>query len=184
MCFGTAIRVFFAALFNRDVADCLRRALDAPSQSDESIKRIEATKPTPPASPRPNEPGYSRSDAITLLATLQREARLVDLIQEDLTAYSDAQIGAAARPCLKQCAATLQRVLALRPLEPTPDGTVISVPKDASILRYQWIGEAEGDTGKLLHHGWQATHVQLSEWTGGQADQLVIAPAQVQRVTK
>jgi hypothetical protein len=51
----------------------------------------------PAAAPRP------RSEALTLLATLQREARFVDFIKESLEGYSDAQIGAVARDVHRDC---------------------------------------------------------------------------------
>ena len=56
-----------------------------------------------PAAPPAAEPAPRRSDAITLLAALQREARFVDLVQEPLGEYSDDQIGAAARDVLRDC---------------------------------------------------------------------------------
>ena len=55
-----------------------------------------------------------------MLATLQREARLVDLIHEDLSQYSDAQVGAAARPCLQQCGGVLDRFDAMLFVMPKP----------------------------------------------------------------
>ena len=69
------------------------------------------SRPATPPAPKPPE----RSEAITLLATLQREARFVDFIQESLAAYSDAQIGAAVRDVHRDCAAVLKRLFELRP---------------------------------------------------------------------
>lgn len=136
--------------------------------------------PAPAEKPRPM-PAALRSDAIALLATLQREARLVDLVQENLSQYSDAQIGAAARPCLQQCATTLNRLLGLRAIESANEGEAITVPPSASPARFVWIGEGSSTTGKLVHHGWEATHVDLPQWTGTEADAKVIAPVQVKR---
>jgi len=181
MSLGIAFRAFFAALGNRKVAEQIRSILEPSAQPPalpaatktvvvDSTKAI-VSAPKPP----------SRSDAVALLATLQREARLIDLIKENLSAYSDAQVGAAARPCLVQCAATLDRIMGLKPIETTSDGQTITVPESATAARYSWIGEGEGATGKLIHHGWEASRVELPSWTGEAGDATVIAPAQVKR---
>ena len=122
----------------------------------------------------------ARDSAITLLASLQREARLVDLVQEDLSQFSDAQVGAAARPCLQECANVLGRLFALEPVVPAAEGEAVPVSSEASPLRFQWVGEGTGETGKLIHHGWQTTKVELPKWTGDTADANIVAPAQIQ----
>ena len=58
-----------------------------------------------------------RSDAINLLAALQREARFVDFIKEPIAGYSDAQIGAAVRDVHRDCGALLERLFGLKPIE-------------------------------------------------------------------
>ena len=116
-----------------------------------------------------------------MLSALQREARLVDLIQEDLSNYSDAQVGAAARPCLQSCASTLSRLFGLISVSDAGEGATVNVGDEGSPARYQWIGEGTSTSGKLVHQGWQATQVDLPTWTGADADANVIAPAQLQR---
>ena len=182
MALGTAFRAFFAALGNRQVSERIRSVLDQP------VEVTALPSPTPevvaPAKEiqRPaSQKDRSRSDAITLLSTLQREARLLDLVKENLSAYTDAQVGAAARPCLTQCAATLDRLLGVKAIESVSDGQSVSVPENAAPSRYAWIGEGSGSTGKLIHHGWEASRVDLPQWTGVDNDAKVIAPAQVQR---
>ncbi len=181
MAIGTAFRAFFAALFDSQKSALIEQALDGtpatPAITPPLVDGPAAVKPAVPA-----KPVSRRSDAISLLAALQREARLVDLIQENLSAYSDAQIGAAARPCLTQCASVLDRMLGLQPIVSAAEGESIDVPADAHPSRYLWIGEGSGSSGKLVHHGWQATRVELPKWTGETADEPVVAPVQVQRV--
>ncbi len=170
-----AIKAFFATLFNKQQAAQIERLLAGPAAA--SAATAESTAP-PPRQPVPQPP--SRDPAITLLAALQREARLIDLIHEDLAQYSDAQVGAAARPCLQQCAGVLKRLFNLQPVVVATEGESVDVGKDASPLRYQWIGEGTADAGKLIHHGWQAGKVELPNWAGEAADANIIAPAQVQ----
>ncbi len=187
MALGTAFRAFFAALFDREMASRLREVLNEtskPSALPEPTLTTPTTTTTPAAtvatSPASsNEAG--RSEAVALLAVLQREARFVDLLQENLDAYADAQVGAAARPCLQQCRTTIERLLALRPLVDAQEGSPIQVPENASAAAYQWIGEGSGTNGQLVHHGWKATCLELPAWTGLEQDRWVIAAAQVKR---
>lgn len=172
---GIAFKAFRAALFNKQMAAQIEQLLAG--QGMDAAAKVEqaAQQPRVPVQQPP-----TRDSAVTLLATLQREARLVDLIQEDLSQYSDAQVGAAARPCLQQCGSALNRLFELKPLVVAPEGETIEVGGNASPMRYQWVGEGTAERGKLIHHGWQATKVELPKWAGEDADANVITPAQVQ----
>ncbi|WDQ18473.1 DUF2760 domain-containing protein [Rhodopirellula sp. P2] len=167
-------------MFDRQVAERVALALDgvdlASQSAAESTPAVVEQKPLGDAL---RESG--QSDAITLLAALQRDARLVDLIHENLDQYGDDQVGAAARPCLKQCRQTLDRLLGIVPLVEVSDGQVLPVDVSTSSARLRWVGESSGASqGKVVHHGWVATQVQLPAWSGSADDALVIAPAQVQ----
>ena len=170
---GIALRAFSAGLFDKEAAEKIRQVLDG-----NDVVAIEQKAPA--ETPRPvTKP--TRSDAITLLSALQREARLVDLIQESLSGFSDAQVGAAARPCLQQSAQTLQRFFDLKPISDAADGSNVDVGSHESPARYQWVGEGTTTSGGLIHHGWQASQVELPQYSGDAADGWVVAPAQVQR---
>jgi hypothetical protein len=175
MSLGTALKAFFAALGNREKSERIERALAAAGAIEPPTEPPAAAEPAEPTPPPPR-----RDSAITLLAALQREARLIDLIREDLNQYSDAQVGAAARPCLLQCAAVLDRTLGIEPLLDASEGETVEVGQNPSPTRYQWIGEGTATTGKLVHHGWRAGKLELPTWTGDAADADVIAAAQVQ----
>jgi hypothetical protein len=194
MALGVAFRAFFAALSNKKRSDAIDRVLAIDLQQLDLL-RIEAPVPVAKQSdpkksqPKQNEPKKiappARSEALTLLATLQREARFIDLIQEPLDQFPDAQVGAAARPCLNQCRQTLARVFDLQPLVEAPEDSTIAVPENSSAVRYQWVGAAGGESaksGRLVHPGWSARKTDLAKWTGSDADAMVVAPAEVERV--
>lgn len=183
---GLALRAFWRALFDRAAGERIAIALDAPVDAyveQKPAMASEHVKKTPtPNKPESVKPLPAQNPAITLLATLQRDARLIDLIYENLDQYQDAQVGAAARPCLKQCRQSLDRILKIEKLVAATENDVINVPSDASVARYRWIGESpasETGTAKLVHPGWQAASVQLPQWSGQAADAEIIAPAQV-----
>jgi hypothetical protein len=175
-----AIRAFFAALFRSGAADQLLVALNQPA-----LPPPEADKPIPkPAPPKP-EPSKrpARSEAVSLLATLQREARLVDLVQESLEEYSDEQVGAAARDVLRTCRSVLDRLFGLQPVLDQPEGAAIDVPAGFDTGRFRLTGNVAGEPpfcGRLVHHGWEATRCELSQWSGSEAAARVIAPAEVE----
>ncbi|TVP99840.1 MAG: DUF2760 domain-containing protein [Planctomycetaceae bacterium] len=184
---AVAFRAFFAALFDARRSEVIRRALDAGDVTND-VGVPESARIPSSATPQPPTTTPPRSEALTLLAMLQREARLVDLIQESLDQYSDAQIGAAARPCLTQCRATLARAVDLRPVVDQAEGESAEIPNSASPLRFQWVGDppsgstqgAASRTGRVVHPGWQAGRCELAQWTGPAEDRTVIAPAQVE----
>jgi hypothetical protein len=136
-------------------------------------------QPTPPAP----EARPARSEALTLLAALQREARLIDLIQEPLDTYSDEQIGGAARNVLRDSAGVIQRFFALAPVLRQEEESQVEVPAGYDPARFKLAGKVEGTgpfRGRLTHRGWQATTCTLPTWTGSKDAALVVAPAEIE----
>jgi hypothetical protein len=178
---GTAFRIFLRTLFSRATADQVSALLDGRAlpkiTADEKSRQLAPEpKAAVPAAPK-------RSEAITLLAALQREARLVDLIQEDLSVYSDDQVGAAARNVLRDAALAIDRFFALKRVLGQPEGEQVQVPAGYDPGRYQLVGNVAGSppySGTLTHAGWEATTCSLPAWSGSKDAALVIAPAEVE----
>jgi len=171
-----AFRVFFLTLFRAPVAQEVRRLLTV-----EPVPRLpgeEPPKPRPVAKPEPQ-----RSEALNLLAALQREARFVDFIQEPLDGYTDAQIGAATRQVHDDCRKVLDRLFALRGLVEQPEGAEVDVPAGFDAGRFRLTGNVAGEPpyrGRLVHHGWEAAQCQLPAWSGSPNSARVVAPAEVE----
>ena len=142
--------------------------------------KAEPEKRVTPRAPQPTAP--IRNDAISLLATLQREARLVDIVKEPLGDYSDAQVGAAARDVLRDCGVVLDRLFQLEPIVEQEEGARVEIPSGADSARYRISGSASGDasSGSLVHHGWQAKQCELPKWTGSKESALIVAPAELE----
>jgi hypothetical protein len=161
----------------------VRRGRNVPPTETSAPPRM----PEPPARPVAKKPPAAkppaRSDAITLLAALQREARFVDFIQEPLTGYTDAQIGAAARDVHRDCGAVLARMFALRPAVSDEEGKEVEVPAGFDSGRWRLTGNVTGEPpfrGRLVHPGWEATTCELPTWSGTAAAQRIVAPAEVE----
>ena len=168
MSLGIAFKLFFKALGNPAFAQDAAALMAKPALS---VPKAEAE----PAAPR-------RTDAVELLATLQREGRLIDFLKEKLDAYSDAQIGAAVRDIHRDCAKTLDRLFGIAPQCSQPENSSLSLPADIDPGEWKLTGRVGGEPklGQLRHHGWKITRHELPAWTGRPASAWVIAPAEVE----
>ncbi|MGD0899183.1 MAG: DUF2760 domain-containing protein [Thermoguttaceae bacterium] len=174
-----AIRAFFVVLFNSAAASRVAEALGT-IRGEPQATTIPADHATPPVG---RAPEVRRSEAVTLLAALQREARLVDFVQEPLEGYSDAQIGAAARDVHRECGKLFERLFALRPVAAEEEGSAVDIPAGFDAGRWRLVGNVTGQPpfrGRLVHHGWEATACQLPEWSGRAGAARVVAPVEVE----
>ena len=172
-----AFRVFFAVLFSRQAAQRVAPALKGEAGSP---AKIEAPKPQKPA-PKPQKP--IRSEAITLLAALQREARFLDFIKEPLDGYADAQVGAAARDVHRDCGTVIQRMFAVQALMSEEEESEVEVPAGFDSGKFHLTGNVTGEPpfkGRLMHPGWQATKCDVPQWSGSDQAARIIAPAEVE----
>ena len=183
-----AFRVFFVVLFRRDSALRIRQALNdetpklAPAETTAMLQSPESPEPKPISTKQFTTPAKStrRSEALTLLSALQRESRLLDLVCESFDQYDDAQIGAAARDVLRETRKTLDRMFGLKQLIDSAEGDSIEIPANASPVRWRIVGKESGNHGTLSHPGWQATKLDMPQWSGGTDDSMVIAAAEVE----
>ncbi|MFZ5829986.1 MAG: DUF2760 domain-containing protein [Planctomycetota bacterium] len=174
-----AIKAFFLILFSGEVARRAEPLLlgiepDKPSQTPTAPDKPKA----PPAPPKP-----LRSEALTLLAALQREARFVDFLKEPLDGFTDAQVGAAARSVHRDCALVIERMFALEPATRDTEGSAITVPAGFDPQRFRLVGNVTGAPpfqGTLAHPGWQATRCDVPAWSGSGEAARIVAPAEVE----
>lgn len=119
---------------------------------------------------------------VHLLGLMQREGRLVDFLFEDLDAYEDAQIGAAARSVHAGSRKALGRVLKLGPLLDEPEGSPITVAPEFDPGTLTLTGNVVGDppfSGRVCHRGWRVETFNLPDLSASE-DAAVIAPAEVE----
>ncbi len=138
-----------------------------------------AEKPALPATtaaPPPQPAGQ----ALHLLALLQREGRLIDFCEEDLAAFPDAQVGAAARTVHEGCRKALRSAFSFAPIRTEAEGAAIAVPAGFDPQAIRLTGNLSGAppfNGTLRHHGWKVAQVRMPTASG---DPTVIAPAEVE----
>lgn len=135
-----------------------------------------------PDRPKLSAAQHHRDGALALLALFQREGRLVDFLREPLDAFSDEDIGAAARDVHRGCRKVLDQHLSLEPVMPGEEEAKVAVPKGFDPAEIRLIGEARGEPplrGTLRHHGWRVVDAKLPALADG-VDRMVIAPAEVE----
>jgi len=183
-----AFRAFFLALFSREASLRIAHAMELKPKTAATVSESTSPASKVPSSaslpfPKPSNVTIKRSEALTLLSTLQREARLVDLIQESLEGYSDEQIGAAARDVLRESSKVLDRLFAIKRLAEGSEGEQIEIPPNAPASKWKISGKSSSDPkasrlGNLIHAGWIATHVAVPQWSGNDDEATIIAPAE------
>lgn len=141
--------------------------------------------PPPPAPVPASAPVRATANvdaALQLLALLQRESHFVDFLQEDIGAYSDADVGGAARLLHGGARKVLQDTFDLVPVRTEAEGSRLTLPAGFDAAAVRVTGNVVGQppfTGTLQHKGWRATAVRLPALTEGH-DTRVIAPAEVE----
>jgi len=186
-----AIGSFFSILGNPDFALRVQRLRDgdAPAPAPRAAAPTFAPSPSAPTSapvPTPAPVSTLREAtpdaALQLLALLQREARFVDFVQEDVASYSDADIGGAARLVHDGCRKVLQEHFSLQPVRSEAEGSriVLDAGFDAASVRLtgQVVGQAPF-RGTLSHRGWRVTEVRLPRMAPGH-DARIVAASEVE----
>lgn len=161
---SNAFRAFFALLTGKLPADI------AQAYGYSKVVPVKAA-PKPEAGPA--------DGAVQILSVLQRDARLVDFLMEDVSGYTDEQIGAAVRDVHAQSRDSLQRYLKLSPVIDSIEGEYTKTqglaPDSIRLVgKVPASGKAPG--GLLRHKGWKAEKVDLPKLPPGS----ILAPAEIE----
>src|SRR3954467_8979468 len=146
------------------------------------VAGLEPLTTTAPAPAVERPPEQIHAAGLAVLALLQREGRLVDFLQEDVSGFSDAGIGGAARVGHAGSRKVLAQYLTLEPVLPDAEGASVTVPAGFNAERIRLTGNVAGSPpfrGSLKHHGWVATSVRLPALPPT-LDPRIIGPAEVE----
>ncbi len=116
--------------------------------------------------------------ALQLLGLLQKEARFIDFIKENVSAFSDAEIGAAARVVHQGCNKALNEHFTLAPVSKDPEGSRVTLNQGFDAVSFRLTGNIVGQapfTGTLIHKGWQVTDLRLPKLTEGHNPNIIAA---------
>ncbi len=185
--FSLAFKSFFSLLFSGKLPEDVQIALNLTRRivtpgNAKPAEAAAAAKPAPVV-----EAAKAADGAVQILAILQREARLIDFLEEDITPYTDEQVGAAVRDIHKNSRAALARHVALRPVVDGVEGTNTNLAsagldaKDTTRLRIVGNVPADGkvEAGVLRHRGWRVEKVDLPATPMGKKA-AILAPAEIE----
>lgn len=116
--------------------------------------------------------------ALQLLGLLQKEARFIDFIKEDVGAYSDADIGIAARVVHEGCNKAINEYFTLETVRSDQEGSKVTLAKGFDAAKVRLTGNIVGEapfTGTLIHKGWQVMDIRLPKLTEGHNASIVAA---------
>lgn len=119
---------------------------------------------------------------VHLFSVLQREGRLMDFLQEDLSLYEDSQIGAAVRSIHENCRKTVDRYLSPEPIMKQTEGEIVEIVAGFDQHAVKLVGNVVGQPpfkGVLRHRGWQLRSISLPKLSEAENPDL-IAPAEVE----
>lgn len=145
---------------------------------EEALPEPAPVEPQEP--PRPELP--DSTPAIQLLALLQREGRLIDFLEEDLTSFPDADIGAAARVVHEGCRRALRSHAKFEPVRTEEEGSAVTLQAGFNPMEIKLSGNVQGEPphrGTLQHRGWKLKELSLPEPAPGY-DPSIVAPAEVE----
>ena len=130
----------------------------------------------PPPPPKPS------GEPVRLLAILQREARLLDFLMEDVSGAPDATLGAGVREVHAKAQAALKKHVTLEPVMPQSEGSKVTVPAGFDPSAIKVVGNVAGSppfAGTLAHAGWRAKKFDLPKPAEG-VDEFVLMAAEVE----
>ncbi|AXL50950.1 hypothetical protein DSC91_003374 [Paraburkholderia caffeinilytica] len=183
-----AVSTFFSILGDGEFAAGVLRLRKGDAAAAASAAPVVAPTPAPAAAPAPApQPAPTLKEAspdaaLQLLGLLQRDARFIDFVEEDIKGYSDADIGAAARLVHDGCRATLREHFTIRPVRDEAEGSRVTLAEGFDATSIRLTGNVVGKApfnGSISHRGWRVDEVRLPKLTGSH-DAKVIAPAEVE----
>jgi len=180
---GIAFAAFFRALLDAAFAGSVQGLREGKRLAlPESTKKEPETSEPKKEAPKPVLREAGPEAALQLLSLLQREGRFIDFLEEDVSSFSDAQIGAAARVVHTQCRAALREHIPLEPVRAEEEGAKITLEKGFDAQKMRLAGNVSGEppyTGQLSHRGWKAREVKLPKMAEGH-DATIVAPAEIE----
>ncbi len=162
----------------------LQPAIEKPEPEVKIVEKIiEVEKVVHAPAPEPVVLKEATPDAaLQLLGLLQKEARFIDFIKEDISAYGDADIGIAARVVHEGCNRAINEHFTLAPVRNEQEGSKVSLPQGFDAAAVRLTGNIVGTApfnGTLVHKGWQVTNIRLPKLTQGH-NAAIIAAAEVE----
>ena len=180
-----AISTFFTIIADSDFAARVQDLRDGIQRNAPSVPA-----PATPSAPVAAKPAATLTPlretapegAWQLLGLLQREARFIDFIQEDVASYADADVGAAARVVHEGCRKVLGDNFTINPVRDEAEGSRITLAAGFDAAAIRITGNVVGQPpfkGSITHRGWRVDETRLPKLASGH-ELRIVAPAEVE----
>jgi hypothetical protein len=116
------------------------------------------------------------------LSVLQRDGRLLDFFDEDLSLYEDGQIGAAVRSIQEDCKKAIKKYIDPQPVIKAEEGESVTVEPGFDIDAITLVGNVSGEPpfqGTLKHRGWKAGKKEVPKLSDIQNPDIM-TPAEIE----
>lgn len=135
----TAIKAFFLVLKNPKLADNLTQTK---TPIEESAKNYPHLK---------------------MLHLLQQSGRLIDFFKEDISGFSDEDVGACMRKIHADCAKLLEDIVTIRPVLEESEGQEVTLSANYDPAKIKLVGNVKEPPfkGIVVHKGWKAHKLSL-----------------------
>lgn len=182
-----ALAVFFKVLFKSDFASKVRdidsislrlRELEETLERESARHKLE--KEQLKNAPRESH-GNFEEGAYALLSLMQKEARFLDFVQEDIQELPDAQVGAVCKRIHKDLKKLFKDFLKIEPVFDSKENETVTIPEGFEPSEIQLSGEIDKKApfkGVLKHKGWMVDSLNLPRRSSS-ARTKILQPAQV-----
>lgn len=128
------------------------------------------------------------AEIVHLLSLFQSKGRLLDFLMDDITPFSDDQVGRAARVVHQGCKAVITEYFSISAVHEGREGDSVSIDTKAPSHYYRLVGRVTGEPpyrGRILHQGWKTHNISLPRVTRSDGpevveDEFIISPAEVE----
>ncbi len=198
LCLLLMLSLFLVALLSIITLRLLKRDKQTIAQQSATVTdiaeldEVSSLLPVPKLEPEPEpeqvKPSASKlteakpDAALQLLGLFQQEARFLDFVSEDVSKYSDTEIGAAARVVHEGCSKVIKHHFDVAPVRTDKENSRITLQKGFNASENRITGNIVGKppfTGTLLHRGWRVKKVDLPRLAPGH-DVHVLTPAEIE----
>ena len=179
--FALVLKLSKRILVNAETDDSTTDDTPSIGVADTEDKKIDSTAVPTVKEPSPTkEP--SPESALQFLGLLQQEARLIDFVQEEIGAYSDEEVGAAARVVHEGSKKAINEYFTLSPIRTEDEESRVTLAEGFNASEVRLTGNVVGAapfTGTLIHRGWRADAVNLPKLSA-EHDTTIVAAAEVE----
>lgn len=156
--FFSAIKAFFAVLKNPDLATKL---IEPKKQEEKTSKQSQSH--------------------LKFLSMLQQSGRLIDFLKEDISSFSDEEVGACVRKIHADCAKLIEETVTVRPVIDENEGQSIEISAQYDPTKIKLVGNVGEPPfkGVVIHKGWKAHKLSLPKSSENLGDILYSAEVEV-----